>query len=163
GLVIGEMLVLRLENGTGVPLSYAVLLVLASSFHAPECAAVVVGAEIISAVLRKSARSSGWRIRIIVERIVVAAATVAVYDAVRASLARRVVRIRATRLGDARVPADDRGLGHGAGVRRHRAHRSLATSGGAVVRDGGRARGLGQGHLGSRDGRAVAPSRPGHD
>jgi len=84
GLVIGEMLVLRLENGTGVPLSYAVLLVLASSFHAPQCAAVVVGAEIISAMLRKSARSSGWRIRIIVERIVVAAATVAVYDAVRA-------------------------------------------------------------------------------
>jgi hypothetical protein len=84
GLVIGEMLVLRLENGTGVPLSYAVLLVLASSFRAPECAAVVVGAEVVSAVLRKSTRSSGWRIRIIVERIVVAAATVAVYDAVRA-------------------------------------------------------------------------------
>jgi hypothetical protein len=85
GLVIGEMLVLRLENGTGVPLSYAVLLVLASSFHAPEFAAVVIGAEIISAVLRQSTRSSGWRIRIIVERIVVAAATIAVYDAVRAA------------------------------------------------------------------------------
>jgi hypothetical protein len=84
GLVIGEMLVLRLENGTGVPLSYAVLLVLAASFRAPECAAVVIGAEIISAVLRKSARSSGWRIRIIVERIVVAAATIVVYDVVRA-------------------------------------------------------------------------------
>ena len=35
GLVIGELLVLRLENGTAVPLSYAVLLVLASSFPAP--------------------------------------------------------------------------------------------------------------------------------
>ena len=84
GLVIGEMLVLRLENGTGVPLSYAVLLVLASSFRAPECALVVVAAEVASAVLRQSTRSSGWRIRIILERIVVAAATIAVYDAVRA-------------------------------------------------------------------------------
>src|SRR5437016_6286421 len=84
GLVIGEMLVLRLENGTGVPLSYAVLLVLASSFRAPEIALVVVAAEVASAVLRKSSRSSGWRIRIILERIVVAAATVAVYDGVRA-------------------------------------------------------------------------------
>jgi len=84
GLVIGEMLVLRLENGTGVPLSYAVLLVLASSFREPEIALVVVAAEVASAVLRKSSRSSGWRIRIILERIVVAASTVAVYDGVRA-------------------------------------------------------------------------------
>jgi len=30
GLVIGEMLVLRLENGTGVPLSYAVVVVIGS-------------------------------------------------------------------------------------------------------------------------------------
>ena len=182
----------------------------------------------ISAVLRSPTRSSGWRIRIIVERIVVAAATIVVYDAVRArdrsrrdggggaadarrggaragpgrsrsavapaapadvlaagplGVARdRVVgnahgdrlprcrRSRATsasggrccsprrllaawyafeRLDSAtrRVPADDRGAGDGARVRRHRAARSLATGGGAVVGDGRRARRLGHGHL----------------
>src|SRR5437870_11179024 len=85
GVVIGEMLVLRLENGTAVPLSYAVLLVLASSFRAPQYAAVVVGAEVISAVLRASARSVGWRIRIVGERVVVAAGTIAVYDLFRAA------------------------------------------------------------------------------
>jgi hypothetical protein len=84
GLVIGEILVLRLESGTAVPLSYAVLLVVASSFSAPEFAVVVVGAELISAVLRLSHRSAGWRARIMVERLVVAAATIAVYDGVRA-------------------------------------------------------------------------------
>ena len=85
GLVLGEMLVLRLENGTAVPLSYAVLLVLASSFRAPQYAAVVIGAEVISAVLRVTARSVGWRIRIIGERVIVAAATIAVYDLFRAA------------------------------------------------------------------------------
>jgi hypothetical protein len=84
GLVIGELLVLRLENGTAVPLSYALLLVLASSFRAPEYAAVVVGAELISAVLRIAHRSAGWRAQIMVERILVAAATIVAYDGVRA-------------------------------------------------------------------------------
>ena len=84
GIVVGELLVLRLENGTGVPLSYAVLLVLASSFPARDCAVVVLAAELISAVLRLSHRSTGWRPQIIVERILVAAATIATYDAFRA-------------------------------------------------------------------------------
>jgi hypothetical protein len=83
GLVLGELLVLRLENGTAVPLSYAVLLVLASSFPAPRYAGAVVGAELISAVLQLSDRESGWRARIVVERIAVAAATIAAYDGVR--------------------------------------------------------------------------------
>jgi len=82
-LVFGELLVLRLENGTAVPLSYAVLLVLASTFPAPRYAAAVAGAELISAVLRLSDRESGWRVQIMVERIVVAGATIGVYDAVR--------------------------------------------------------------------------------
>ena len=84
GVVVGELLVLRLESGTAVPLSYAVLLVLASSFRAPEYALVVVGAELISAVLRISHRSTGWRAQIMIERLIVAAATLAVYDGVRA-------------------------------------------------------------------------------
>src|SRR5579863_3822191 len=61
GLVLGELLVLRLENGTAVPLSYAVLLVLASTFPLPRYAAAVAGAELISGVLRFSDRRSGWR------------------------------------------------------------------------------------------------------
>ncbi len=84
GLVIGELLVLRLENGTAVPLSYAVLLVLASTFPAPRFAGAVAGAELISALLRFSDRDSGWRVQIIVERLVVAAGTIAVYDGLRA-------------------------------------------------------------------------------
>ena len=233
-----------LENGTRLPLSYAVSWCsrrrstrrsTRQSSSAPRC---------ISAVLRQSTRSSGWRIRIIIERIVVAAATFAAYDAVRAArpsrrdgcrvlltlgaaavaqipvdlasavapaapadvlaagapgLARdRVVgnahgdRLPRCRRSTARsasgvrllfstpllaawyaferldsatrcVPADDRSAGDGARARRHRAPRSLATSGGAVVGDGGRAGRLGQGHVGPRDGRAVAPPRPGHD
>jgi len=83
GLVIGELLVLRLENGTAVPLSYAVLIVLASSLPVASYAGAVAGAELISAVLRFSDRSSGWRVQIFVERLVVAAATIAVYDGLR--------------------------------------------------------------------------------
>ena len=56
GLVLGELLVLRLENGTAVPLSYAVLLVLASTFPAPRYAGAVAGAELISVLLRLSDR-----------------------------------------------------------------------------------------------------------
>src|SRR5579862_6581999 len=84
GLVLGELLVLRLENGTAVPLSYAVLLVLASTFPLPRYAAAVAGAELISGLLRFSDRRSGWRVQIIAERLVVAAATFAVYDGCRA-------------------------------------------------------------------------------
>jgi hypothetical protein len=80
GLVVGEMLVLRLENGTAVPLSYAVLLVLASSFRAPEYAAVVAGVELISALLRFTDRSHGWRVQVMAERLLVATATIVVYD-----------------------------------------------------------------------------------
>jgi hypothetical protein len=83
GLVIGELLVLRLENGTAVPLSYAVLLVIASTYPLPRYAAAVAGAELISLLLRLSDRSSGWRVPIMVERLVVAAATIAVYDGFR--------------------------------------------------------------------------------
>jgi hypothetical protein len=83
GLVIGELLVLRLENGTAVPLSYAMLLVIASTYPLPRYAAAVAGAELISLLLRLSDRSSGWRVPIMVERLIVAAATIAVYDGFR--------------------------------------------------------------------------------
>ncbi len=79
GLVLGELLVLRLEDGSAVPLSFAVLIVLASSFPFPQYALAVVGAELISLILRITDRSNGWRISIFIERIAVAAATFGAY------------------------------------------------------------------------------------
>ena len=58
GLVLGELLVLRLEDGSAIPLSFSLLVVLASSFTFPQYAAVVLGAELISLVLRVSDRST---------------------------------------------------------------------------------------------------------
>jgi len=83
GLVLGELLVLRLENRTAVPLSYPVLLVLASGFSTARFAGAVAGAELISAVLRFNDRESGWRVQIMIERLAVAAGTIAVYDGLR--------------------------------------------------------------------------------
>ena len=83
-VVLGELLVLRVEDGTAVPLSYAVLVVLASTFPAPRYAIAVAGAELVSAGLRLSARRPGWQVRVVVERVAVAAATIAAYDGLRA-------------------------------------------------------------------------------
>jgi hypothetical protein len=80
GLVLGELLVLRLEDGSAIPLSYAVLVVLASSFDLPQYAAAVLGAELISILLRITEKSSGWRFSVFTERIAVAAATYAAYQ-----------------------------------------------------------------------------------
>jgi hypothetical protein len=80
GVVLGELLVLRLEDGSAIPLSYAVLIVLASSFDLPQYAVAVVGAEVIALVLRVSDRPRGWRVATFAERIAVAAATFAAYE-----------------------------------------------------------------------------------
>ena len=80
GLVLGELLVLRLEDGSAIPLSYAVLVVLASSFDLPQYAAAVLGAELVCILLRITERSDGWRFTVFVERIAVAAATYAAYQ-----------------------------------------------------------------------------------
>ncbi len=79
-IVLGELLVLRLEDGSAIPLSYAVVLVVASSFDLRDFVAVVVGAEVASIVLRVTTdRTNRWRIAIFVERLAVAAATFAAY------------------------------------------------------------------------------------
>src|SRR5215831_3288153 len=75
GIVLGELLVLRLEDGSAIPLSYAVLIVLASSFTLPQYAGAVLAAELISIPLRETDRSTRWRFVIFIERIGVAAAT----------------------------------------------------------------------------------------
>jgi hypothetical protein len=79
GLVLGELLVLRLEDGSAIPLSYAVLVVLASSFTLSEYTAAVLGSAAICVVLRITDRTRGWQLRVFVERIAVAAATFGAY------------------------------------------------------------------------------------
>ncbi|MFM7224542.1 MAG: hypothetical protein ACKO1Y_03765 [Actinomycetota bacterium] len=79
GLVAGEILVLRLEDRSALPLSYAVLIVIAASFPFAEYAAAVVGAEAISLVLRLTDRGRGRRVAVVVEWLAVATATYAAY------------------------------------------------------------------------------------
>jgi hypothetical protein len=80
GLVLGELLVLRLEDGGALPLSYAVLVVIASSFSLREYAIAVLAAELVSIILRITDRSRGWRLTIFAVRMTVAAATYAAYQ-----------------------------------------------------------------------------------
>jgi hypothetical protein len=80
GLVLGELLALRLEDRGALPLSYAVLVVLASSFSVHEYLFAVLGAELVSILLRITDRSRGWRITIFAVRMAVAAATYAAYQ-----------------------------------------------------------------------------------
>jgi hypothetical protein len=82
GLVLGELLALPLEDGGAVPLSYAVLIVLASSFNLREYAIVVLGAELVSIILRITDRNRAWRLKIFAVRMAVAAATYAAYQGV---------------------------------------------------------------------------------
>src|SRR5260370_752679 len=70
----------RVEDGSALPLSYAVLVVLASSFSLREYAIAVLAAQLVSILLRTTERSRTWRVAIFVERIAVAAATYAAYQ-----------------------------------------------------------------------------------
>jgi hypothetical protein len=79
GLVIGELLGLRLEDGSTIPLSYAVLVVLASSFTFPEYAFAVLGAELFSILLRATGLSARFQLATFVERLAVAGATYGAY------------------------------------------------------------------------------------
>jgi hypothetical protein len=82
-IVLGMLLVLRLENETTLPLCFAVYPVVASSFSASRYAEAVAGAELIFLVLRFSDHPARWRIQAVLVRIAVAAVTIAVYGAVR--------------------------------------------------------------------------------
>ena len=84
-VVLGMLLVLRLENGTTLPLSYAVYPVVASSFSASRYATAIAGAELIFLVLRFSDHPAKWRIQAILERVAVASVTIAVYGLVRSA------------------------------------------------------------------------------
>src|SRR5260221_6822069 len=73
GAVLGELLVLRLDDGTGLPLSYAALIVLVTSFAPVAAAALVIGAELVAFVVRVEPRRLLPRVWVTVERVAVAA------------------------------------------------------------------------------------------
>jgi hypothetical protein len=81
GIVLGELLVLRLEDGSALPLSYAVLMVLASSFAFGEYALTVFAAELLALLIIVAGRAVRWRLATLLERLAVAAATFAAYRA----------------------------------------------------------------------------------
>src|SRR3954465_1080246 len=62
GIVLGELLVLRLEDGSALPLSYAVLIVLASSFVLEQYAFTVLAAELIALLIIPSDRGVARRL-----------------------------------------------------------------------------------------------------
>ncbi len=80
GIVIGELLVLRLEDRSAVPLSFAVMIVLASSFQFAEYALTILSAEVIAYFVRISQPSLRWRLSILVDRLAVAGATFVAYS-----------------------------------------------------------------------------------
>ncbi len=79
GIVIGELYVLRLEDRSSVPLSFAVMFVLASSFALDEFAITVIAAEIVAFFLCPRASEPAGRTEILCARLIVAAATVAAF------------------------------------------------------------------------------------
>ena len=82
GIVIGEILVLRLEDGTGIPLAYSVVIVLAVSFPIGAVLAATVPAEIVAYFVRVEPRSRRRGLSAVVFRPLVAAAAVGTYRGV---------------------------------------------------------------------------------
>lgn len=78
GIVVGELLVLRLEDGSAVPLSFAVMIVLAASFEPNQYVITVLAAELTVFVLCAGARDR-FTAEMLVARVAVAAATLGAY------------------------------------------------------------------------------------
>ncbi|MDQ1466478.1 MAG: hypothetical protein QOH10_893 [Actinomycetota bacterium] len=89
GAVLGELLVLRLGDGTGLPLSYAVLIVLVSSFQPAAVAALVVGAELVAVFVRVEPSGLPARVWVGLQRILVAAGALGAYRVARHSFGSR--------------------------------------------------------------------------
>ena len=79
GIVLGEFFVLRLEDRSSVPLSFAVMIVVASSFALDEFACTVIAAEIVAFLFCPRIGEPGGRTEILCARLLVAGATVAAY------------------------------------------------------------------------------------
>jgi hypothetical protein len=79
GVVLGELLVLRLEDRSAVPLSFAVMIVLASCFAADEYLIAVAGAELVAFFVVPRNNEPTPRFSILLARLLVAAATLLAY------------------------------------------------------------------------------------
>jgi hypothetical protein len=78
-VVLGELLVLRLEDGSSIPLSYAVFIVLASSFSFAQFGLTVLVSELVAVPLQDRERSLSMVVRVLLVRCAVAAATFGAY------------------------------------------------------------------------------------
>ena len=78
GIALGELLVFVLPDGSSLPLSYSVLLVVASSFGLVQYGAAFAGAELFAIVVLRVRDSKPWYLRLSL-RVAVAAATFAVW------------------------------------------------------------------------------------
>lgn len=76
-VVLGELFVLRLEDGTGIPLSYAPLLVIGAGFDPRGAIVVWVVAQAVAAVARFDARGVSGRGATFAQRITVGLACIA--------------------------------------------------------------------------------------
>jgi hypothetical protein len=79
GAVVGELLVLRLDDRTGLPLSYAVLIVLVACFAPLAAVALVSGAELVAFVVRVEPHRLVSRAWIGLQRLLVAAGALGTY------------------------------------------------------------------------------------
>jgi hypothetical protein len=86
GIIAGELFELRPLGRAPLALSLAVMVVLARVATVPEFAAVIVGAELIAAVVRPGPSSISGRAVRMIERLTEAAATVAAYRLVHSAL-----------------------------------------------------------------------------
>jgi hypothetical protein len=89
GAVLGELLVLRLDDGTGLPLSYAVLLVLVACFEPVAVVALVIGAELIAIAVRVEPRPVPARVWVAFQRILFAAGALGAFRVARHAFGRR--------------------------------------------------------------------------
>jgi hypothetical protein len=89
GVVLGELFVLRLEDRSSVPLSFAVMIVLASSFAAGVFAIVVIAAEGVAFFFCPRGTEPGSRTEILCARLFVAAATLVAFRGVWAAVGHR--------------------------------------------------------------------------
>ncbi|HEX4491845.1 MAG TPA: HD domain-containing phosphohydrolase [Acidimicrobiia bacterium] len=83
GVVLGELLLLRLGDGTGLPLSYAVLVVIVTCFPPLAVVALVLGAELVAVVVREEPRALASRVAIGVWRVLVAAGALGAFRVAR--------------------------------------------------------------------------------
>lgn len=79
-VVVGEMLELRLERGTGVTLAYAPIVVLAAAFPAVDALVTIVGAQLVAFVVREEPARIVARLGLTGHRFLVAFGTVATFQ-----------------------------------------------------------------------------------